>query len=250
MENTKSASRKVAWIIICFMLLASAALGTAVYLGITRLVQFLRPDVLANPNLSSLNHLWQLISLAETKFWYILFPGILAVGLIIALLTWLIIRPSIKRSAEAAPSRVKTPKKGDDLADAEERKLSDRRLFLHLFSLMQREGRLMDFLAEDLDIYEDAQIGSAVRSIHANCRKLVQEYLKPKPVMDQAEGDEVGVPADFDPGLIKLTGNVVGKPPFKGLLRHRGWRVGKMVVPSLSGSQNAEIIAPAEVEIT
>jgi hypothetical protein len=67
--------------------------------------------------------------------------------------------------------------------------------------------------------------------------------------MDQAEGDEVAVPADFDPGLIKLTGNVVGKPPFKGLLRHRGWRVGKMVLPSLSGRQNAEIIAPAEVEI-
>jgi hypothetical protein len=250
MENTKSASRKVAWIIIFFMLLASAALGTAVYRGITRLVQFLRPDVLANPNLSSLNRLWQMITLAEANFWYIVFPGILALGLIIALLTWLMIRPSIKRTAVAAPSHAKKPKKGDDLADAEERQLSDRRLFLHLFSLMQREGRLMDFLAEDLDLYEDAQIGSAVRSIHANCRKLVQEYLKPKPVMDQAEGDEVGVPADFDPGLIKLTGNVVGKPPFKGLLRHRGWRVGKIVVPSLSGRQNAEIIAPAEVEIT
>jgi hypothetical protein len=250
MENTGSVSRKVAWIIIFFMLAASAAFGTAVYLGITKLVQFLRPEVLANPNLSSINRLWQLITLAEAKFWYTVFPGILALGLIIALLTWLMVRPSIKGGAKAAPSRAKALKKGEDLPDAEEKQLSDRRLFLHLFSLMQREGRLMDFLAEDLDLYEDAQIGSAVRSIHANCRKLVQEYLKPKPVMDQAEGDEIAVPADFDPGLIKLTGNVVGKPPFKGLLRHKGWRVGKMVLPSLSGRQNAEIIAPAEVEIT
>jgi hypothetical protein len=81
MENTGSASRKVAWIIIFLMLAASAAFGTAVYLGITKLVQFLRPEVLANPNLSSINRLWQLITLAEAKFWYTVFPGILALGL-------------------------------------------------------------------------------------------------------------------------------------------------------------------------
>ena len=108
----------------------------------------------------------------------------------------------------------------------------------------------MDFLDEDLDGYDDAQIGSAVRSIHAGCRQLVQEYLNPQPVMDQHEGAVVEVPVDFDPGVIKLTGNVVGEPPFNGILRHKGWQVGKMNLPTLSGSQNAEIIAPAEVEIT
>ena len=108
----------------------------------------------------------------------------------------------------------------------------------------------MDFLNEDLDGYDDAQIGSAVRSIHAGCRQLVLEYLNPEPVMDKHEGAIVEVPVDFDPGVIKLTGNVVGEPPFKGILRHKGWQVGKMNLPTLSGSQNAEIIAPAEVEIT
>jgi hypothetical protein len=68
--------------------------------------------------------------------------------------------------------------------------------------------------------------------------------------MDQHEGAVVEVPVDFDPGAVKLTGNVVGDPPFNGILRHKGWRVGKMSLPTLSGSKNAEIIAPAEVEIT
>jgi hypothetical protein len=46
-----------------------------------------------------------------------------------------------------------------------------------------------------------------------------------------------------------LTGKVVGEPPFKGILRHKGWQVGKLKLPTLSGSQNAKIIAPAEVEL-
>jgi hypothetical protein len=67
--------------------------------------------------------------------------------------------------------------------------------------------------------------------------------------MSQAEGERVTVDVDFDPGAIKLTGKVVGKPPFSGIIRHKGWQVGKVKLPTLSGRQNAEIIAPAEVEI-
>jgi hypothetical protein len=115
--------------------------------------------------------------------------------------------------------------------------------------MMQREGRLMDFLNEDLDQYEDSQIGSAVRAIHANCLQIVREYLDPRPIMAQAEGERVTVDVDFDPGAIKLTGKVVGEPPFSGVIRHKGWQVGKVKLPKLSGRQNAEIIAPAEVEL-
>jgi hypothetical protein len=104
-------------------------------------------------------------------------------------------------------------------------------------------------LAEDLDQYEDSQIGSAVRAIHAGCLQIVREYLDPRPIMAQAEGERVTVAADFDPGAIKLTGKVVGEPPFSGIIRHKGWQVGKVKLPKLSGRQNAEIIVPAEVEI-
>jgi hypothetical protein len=122
-------------------------------------------------------------------------------------------------------------------------------MFLHLFSMMQQEGRLMDFLAEDLDQYEDSQIGSAVRAIHAGCLGIVREYLDPQPVMVEEEGEEVVIDGDFDPGAIKLTGKVVGEPPFNGILRHRGWQVGKLKLPALSGRHNAQIITPAEVEL-
>jgi hypothetical protein len=165
----------------------------------------------------------------------------------VGILARLIAGSSIKKLA--VPSE-ETDEDEEKLSEKEERDLSDRRLFLHLFALMQREGRLMDFLNEDLDGYDDAQIGSAVRNIHAGCRQLVEEYLNPEPVMDKHEGAVVEVPVDFDAGAIKLTGNVVGEPPFKGVLRHKGWQVGKMNLPTLTGRQNAEIIAPAEVEIT
>ena len=107
----------------------------------------------------------------------------------------------------------------------------------------------MDFLAEDRDQYQDSQIGSAVRAIHAGCLRIVREYLDPQPVIVEAEGENVLIESDFDPGAIKLTGKVVGEPPFNGILRHKGWQVGKLKLPTLSGRQNAQIIAPAEVEL-
>ena len=99
-------------------------------------------------------------------------------------------------------------------------------------------------------MYDDAQIGAAVRSIQDNCKKTVNKSLSPQPVLEKMEGDTVTIPADFDPATIKLTGNVSGDPPFTGVLRHRGWRAAKLELPTLSSSQDPRIIAPAEVEIT
>jgi hypothetical protein len=122
-------------------------------------------------------------------------------------------------------------------------------MFLNLISVLQREGRLIDFFAENLDAYEDAQIGAAVREIHTTCRRVVEKRLSLEPVIQSMEGDEVTVEAGFDPGSIKLVGNVSGEPPFTGVLRHRGWRAGRMEMPTFSGDQEPGVIAPAEVEI-
>ncbi len=120
---------------------------------------------------------------------------------------------------------------------------------LQLLVLLQREGRLVDFLQEDLDAYSDAQIGAAVRSIHQGCRKALLEHLSLKPVIAEPEGQEVTVPEGFDPAAIRLTGHVVGSPPFKGILRHRGWRASRLELPERTPGQDPAIIAPAEVEI-
>jgi hypothetical protein len=247
MQNEKKVSKKVGFTIMFFVLLVGAAFAVTAYFGVTKLIQEIGPILQGQVDSAPAKIVWNHVLEYYPKFWYTIFPAMMIFSLVIGILAWLIARSSIKKMALSAENSVEAADTGSDKA---EKDLSDRRLFLHLFALMQREGRLMDFLNEDLDGYDDAQIGSAVRSIHTGCRQLVKEYLSPEPVMDQHEGAVVEVPVDFDPGAVKLTGNVVGDPPFNGILRHKGWRVGKMSLPTLSGRQNAEIIAPAEVEIT
>lgn len=125
----------------------------------------------------------------------------------------------------------------------------DRRRFLHFLSVLQREGRLLDFFSEDLSIYEDEQIGAAVRGIHENCKKTMKKYLDPVPVTDLEEGSEMVVEEGFDPDIIKLVGNVTGNPPFKGVVRHRGWKASKTAMPELSKVRDASVMAPVEIEI-
>jgi hypothetical protein len=156
----------------------------------------------------------------------------------------------ISRQTEAARAPEKTPRPARETdSDRSKRKNHDKRLFVHLLAVLQREGRLMDFFQEDLSLYQDAQIGAAVRSIHENCRHTVNRYLSPEPIMNQGEGEAVEIAAGFDPHAVKLVGNVVGQPPFTGILRHRGWQVRTVALPDLAETENPNIIAPAEVEV-
>jgi hypothetical protein len=66
------------------------------------------------------------------------------------------------------------------------------------------------------------------------------------PVIEAKEGAEVVVEKGFDPREIRLVGNVKGKPPFRGVLRHRGWRLVRFKLPKPKKDQ---ILSPAEVEI-
>jgi hypothetical protein len=120
---------------------------------------------------------------------------------------------------------------------------------VQMLALFQRDGRLVDFLAEDVSPYPDSQLGAAVRTIHTSCRQVLDRYLKLEPIIASEEDQPVTVPAGFDPAAIKLLGNVAGEPPIKGLLRHRGWRVKEVSLPSLPQGAGRNIIAPAEVEV-
>lgn len=120
---------------------------------------------------------------------------------------------------------------------------------VQVLALLQRDGRLIDFLTEDIAPYQDAQIGAAVRDVHANCRKALDHYLQLEPIMNEEEGRPVTVAAGFDPASVKLIGNLTGPPPLRGVLRHRGWRVRKANLPPLPDGNGRSVIAPAEVEI-
>jgi hypothetical protein len=120
---------------------------------------------------------------------------------------------------------------------------------LQLLALLQREARLIDFVGEDLGSYADAQIGAAARVVHEGCAKVLREYFSIVPVRTEAEGSRVTLAAGFDAAAVRLTGNVVGQPPFTGSLSHRGWRVAEVRLPQLAAQHDARVIAPAEVEL-
>ena len=120
---------------------------------------------------------------------------------------------------------------------------------VQMLALLQRDGRLVDFLEEDVSSYPDGQLGAAVRSIHTSCRQVLERYLKLEPILSSEEDQPVTVPVGFDPAAIKLVGNVTGEPPIRGLLRHRGWRVTEVTLPSLPQGSGKAIVAPAEVEV-
>jgi hypothetical protein len=190
--------------------------------------------------------------LAETYFLPIS-AGFFVVFTIIFWLFLRIVNASLFKKAQKTVFMGKKKRPVDIPVDSkkikQEKIEQDQRLFLYLLSLLQREGRLLDFFSENLDLYEDDQIGAAVRNIHQNCKKVIDKNLSPRPVVDKNEGEEIIVEPDFDPNAIKLTGNVTGDPPFKGMLRHKGWQIQKLELPTLSSGQDSKIIAPAEVEI-
>jgi hypothetical protein len=117
-----------------------------------------------------------------------------------------------------------------------------------LLAILQRDGRLVDFLMEDLTPYQDGQVGAAVRDVHRGCREALDKYASFAPVLDLEEGGTVTVERDNDAARIKVVGNVTGAPPYRGVLRHRGWEVARLNLPPLPATGRS-IVAPAEVEV-
>ena len=137
---------------------------------------------------------------------------------------------------EPAPPRVSTAQHHRDGA-------------LAFLALLQREGRLVDFLQEPLDGFSDADIGAAARDVHRGCAKVLSQHLSIEAVMPGAEEAKVSVPKGFDPAEIRLIGEAKGEPPFRGTLRHHGWRVVDAKLPALAEGIDRMVIAPAEVEL-
>src|SRR6266403_1014320 len=121
---------------------------------------------------------------------------------------------------------------------------------VQMLALLQRDGRLIDFLAENISAYPDAQLGAAVRTIHETCRQVLDHYLKMEPILNSEEDQPVTVQAGFDPAAIKLIGNVTREPPVRGVLRHKGWRVKEVNLPPLPQAAGRMVVALAEVELS
>lgn len=144
--------------------------------------------------------------------------------------------PKAEPKEEPKPKKVEAPKPSNDPA-------------LQLLALLQREGRLVDFLEEDIAAAADDQIGAAARVVHQGCRKALREHVKLAPVRSEEEGDKVSLPEGFSAAEVKLTGNVSGKGPHEGTLRHKGWKVTDIKLPTPVDGHDARVIAQAEVEL-
>ena len=120
---------------------------------------------------------------------------------------------------------------------------------VQILGILQRDGRLVDFLMEDLSGASDDQIGAAVRSLQEQCRESMNRYLRLTPVIDGVEGSYTKIESN-DPATVKLLGNVpaTGKAQ-GGILRHKGWKAERVDLPALKASQANSVLAPAEIEI-
>jgi hypothetical protein len=151
--------------------------------------------------------------------------------------------PPVDKPAREAPRPPEPAVKKKDLAQ------HHRDGALALLALLQREGRLVDFLREELGGHDDATIGAAARDVHRGCKKVLDEHFSFEPMMPGDEEAAVTVPRGFDPSEIRLIGEARGEPPFKGTLRHHGWRATSARLPGLADGVDRSVVAPAEVEV-
>jgi hypothetical protein len=118
---------------------------------------------------------------------------------------------------------------------------------LQLLSLLQREGRLLDFVEQEVTGFSDAEIAAAARVVHEGCRRALHAHGRVVSVRSEPEGAQLTLERARED--VKLVGNVAGSAPFRGVLRHRGWRVEDLTLPTLLGGRDASLVAQAELEL-
>ena len=170
-------------------------------------------------------------------------------GVLFSLVLWVVLDLFSAPTAEPdSPEADKSPATSDE--SAETPAPPSPAAAVQMLSILQRKGRLIDFLQEDIQAYDDAQIGAAARNVHAGCREALQEHVDLEPILDEPESSTVTIEDGFDAHQIRLTGDVTGDPPFQGTLRHHGWRVTRLDLPQQMQSKNENrVVAAAEVEL-
>jgi hypothetical protein len=149
--------------------------------------------------------------------------------------------PALPEATAPEPARGAATSAADPRPDYEDGAL----VFL---SLLQREGRLVDFLKQPIDGFGDADVGAAARVVHSGCRKALLSHVELARVREEAEGANVTLSKD-EGATVRLTGDVRGSPPYRGVLRHAGWRAVRVTLPEPTPGHDPKMLAPAEVEL-
>jgi hypothetical protein len=123
---------------------------------------------------------------------------------------------------------------------------------LVLLSLLQDRGRFLDFVAEDIGAYSDAQVAAASRVVHQGCKAVINECLALAPAHPGAEGDRITVDPAADPNRYRLQGKLAPQPPYSGVVVHRGWKTTRVALPRRTrpiDPSGENIVAPIDVEV-
>ncbi len=166
---------------------------------------------------------------------------VVALALLVAILVTRGEGPEPKRpKAEAAkPMPVPT---ANNQAEAE---------IVSFLATLQEQGRLIDFLMDDITTYDDGQVGAAARVVHQGCKAALQEHFRIRPVREESEGSSVTIAAGYPADEYRLIGKISGAAPFSGTLVHRGWKTESVKLPRIVrvNADRLPTIAPAEVEL-
>lgn len=166
---------------------------------------------------------------------------VLGIIALLAILTWRSGTLARRQVAAEAPRPVPAPTHGNQ-AEAE---------IVSFLATLQERGRLVDFLMDDINTYDDAQVGAAARVVHAGCKAALQEHFRIQPVRQESEGSTVQVAAGYAADEYRLLGKISGHAPFSGVLVHRGWKTESVKLPRVlrASPDRLPTIAPAEVEL-
>ena len=250
-DKLKQFQRRSFWIISCFMLVVAAGMGGGFFYGLGHAGRVVETD--AGKDLL-MDSLVPALVVLQDKFLVWVLPaaavGLLLLGWILWLLLQAGMAPVFRKMPDSGHTKSAPGRSGKkDFLDQKIEQERKQRLFLHSLTILQREGRLLDFFDEDLKQYSDEQIGAAVRSIQQDCRQAVKKYIDPRPVVDVDEGQPITIDPGFDMNAITLVGDVAGPPPFEGIVKHPGWKAGRKEVPKLADVRDPAVITPAEIEI-
>ena len=191
-------------------------MAACVNIGIYQVINWLKIEFHGDAGndilIKNISNSMEYLHLISNHFYTWMVPSVLCLCLLIGYIIWMILKSStakifLESQVSFQDNKQKNRSKKDfvDQRVEQERK---RRLFLHSLSVLQRDGRLLDFFDEDLSLYDDEQIGAAVRSVQEDCKKAIKKYINLKPVMDSEEGEKVRVEPEFDIDSIKLIGRV------------------------------------------
>jgi hypothetical protein len=178
---------------------------------------------------------------AASAFQLYLSGGAVALS-VVALIAILIGRSPDNRRAAAGAARPMPVTTRANQADAE---------IVSFLAMLQARGRLVDFLMDDINAHDDAQVGAAARVVHAGCKAALREHFRISPMRPEGEGSTVQVAAGYSPDEYRLLGKISGQAPFSGVLVHHGWKTDAVNLPRVlrSSTDRLPAIAPAEVEL-